>query len=134
MGTNRYSNKVGIGSRQSGFGVMNAIVVISIFASFSIFGLSAVPIYTDHLTIVKIAEDLALSEDVKGKSPRTIKSSINKLFHLNNLRQLNPEDVIQVQKIPGKGLALVIEYEARRPLVYNMDLVAHFKEEPIGLN
>ncbi len=134
MGKNRHTNQVKALKHQTGFGVIGAVIIISIAVSFIIFGLSAVPIYTDHLTVMKIAEDIAASDEIRKKTPRTIKRSISKLFHTNNLRDMVPEEVLQLHKIPGKGLVLEIDYEARRPLVHNMYLVVHFKEESIGLN
>ena len=98
------------------------------------FGLAAAPIYMEYATVKAITTDLAASSELKGKSPRTIKQSIAKRFRANSLWDLKPEETLHLKRMPGKGLVLVLDYEARRNLLYNLDLTARFKEEPILLN
>ncbi len=134
MGKTRNSYQLTTSKKQRGISVMGAVIIIMIIAGIATFGISAAPMYINHLTVMEIARDVAADKDLKNKPSRFIKSSINKRFRTNNLWDLDSSEVIQISREKGKGLLLTVDYEVRRPLIYNMELVAHFSETSIGLN
>ncbi len=134
MGKTRQSNRIGIRSAQRGISVIGALVVISVVAMIAMFGMSAVPMYLNHMTVLEIANDVAAEEDLQNKPIRLVKNSISQRFRTNSLWDLDPEEVIKVHREQGRGLVLEVNYEVRRPLFYNMELVARFSEDKIGLN
>ncbi|MCB1757261.1 MAG: DUF4845 domain-containing protein [Gammaproteobacteria bacterium] len=119
---------------QRGIGVIGVLIVVSIIAVTAMFVMAAGPMYFNHMTVMEIAKDVAADQELKDKPIRQVRDSINKRFQTNSLWDLDPEEVIKVHREKNKGLVLEVNYEARRPLFYNMDLVTHFNEQTIGLN
>jgi len=134
MGKNRNENRLNRLTQQKGIGLFGAMVVIGIISVFTLLTLAAVPMYSEYLTVKTITENLVATPGLRKKSPRTIKQNIAQEFRQNSLWDLDYEKVLHLKRVSGKGLVLIIDYEARRNLLYNLDLVARFKEEPKLLN
>ena len=133
MGTVGQSNRIGRHA-QRGIGAMGAIVVIAIVAAAAMFGMSAVPMYVNHLTVMDIVKDISSDPELREQTTRKVRTAVSKRFQTNNLWDLDPEEVIKVRRDKQLGLVLDVDYEVRRPLFGNMELVARFQEEKVGLN
>jgi hypothetical protein len=54
-----------------------------------------------------------------------LEDMIKKRFRVNNIRDFNHKDNLQVKR--GKsGVEVILDYEVRVPLFYNLDLIARF--------
>ncbi|HBR96624.1 MAG TPA: hypothetical protein DD979_04510 [Gammaproteobacteria bacterium] len=134
MGTTGKSHSVAQRCRQRGIGLIGAMVVIAIIAAAAIFAMSAAPMYFNHMTVMDIAKDVSQEPGLRDKSVRQIKQSVAQRFQTNSLWDLDPAEVISVRRDRELGLIVDVDYEVRRPLIYNMELVARFHETNIGLN
>ena len=132
MGKTGQSNRVTRASRQRGVGVMGLILGLAILAAFVSFGLSAMPMYMNNMTMMDIAKDIVQAPEMKTKSVRQIRQSLNDRFSMNSLWDLDPNEVIKITKNSGEALTLTIDYEDRRPLFYNIELVTNFNKEFTG--
>lgn len=132
MGTTRQFNRVKATSKQRGVGAMGLIIGLAILAAFVSFGLSAMPMYMNNFTMMDIAKDIVAEPEMKNKSVRQIRESITDRFSMNSLWDLDPNEVIKVTKNSGESPILTIDYEDRRPLFYNIDLVTNFNKEFSG--
>ena len=54
-----------------------------------------------------------------------LEDMIKKRFRVNNIRDFNHKDNLRVKR--GKsGVEVILDYEVRVPLFYNVDLIARF--------
>jgi Domain of unknown function (DUF4845) len=86
------------------------------------------PVYLDNSFVVGALKSLADSEsDLKQLSNGVIRSKLNKMFAINNIRG----DVTkQVKVVREKNRVLVnIDYETRVKLFYNVDVVMTFNNQ-----
>ena len=95
MGTVGQSNRIGRHA-QRGIGAMGAIVVIAIVAAAAMFGMSAVPMYVNHLTVMDIVKDISSDPELREQTTRKVRTAVSKRFQTNNLWDLDPEEVIKV--------------------------------------
>ncbi|MDO6461161.1 DUF4845 domain-containing protein [Granulosicoccaceae sp. 1_MG-2023] len=99
------------------------------------FGFAAIPMYMNHMTVMSIAEDVSADPELQNSSSlKQVKKALSQRFQMNNLWDLNPDEVIKIHREGrgSSGFELEVDYEVRRPLFYNMALVAHFSESDIG--
>lgn len=129
MGTTGQSNRIKAASKQRGVGALGLIVGLSILAAFVSFGLSALPMYVNNMTMMDIAQDVVAEPEMKKKSVRQIRQSITDRFSMNSLWDLDPNEVIKITKSVGESPVITIDYEDRRPLFYNIELVTNFNKE-----
>ncbi len=132
MGKIGQSNRVITTSKQRGIGLLALIFSLSILAAFVSFGLSAMPMYMNNITMMDIAKDVVAAPEMKTKSVRQIRAAINDRFSMNSLWDLDPNEVIKITKNAGQSPTLTIDYEDRRPLFYNIELVTNFNKEFVG--
>jgi hypothetical protein len=104
------------------WGVMSLIMVAVLFLKV---GIIAIPAYIDDRLIDKTIEE-RLRIVANSTTPVTLYGELNQQFTMNNLRDINPKDIATVTNIDG--LQVVKNYEVRKNLIANMDLVLHFEK------
>lgn len=135
MGSSRKRHQLTTRRTQRGIGLLGLISIIGIGAGIVMFGFAAVPMYMNHMTVMSIVDDVSADSELqKSASLKPVRQAISKRFQMNSLWDLNPEEVIKIHR-EGRGntgFQLEVDYEVRRPLFYNMELVAHFNENKTG--
>jgi len=100
---------------------------VSILAMISVVGLLTarlVPPYIDFRTIGTLIEALP-PEQVRTMGKVEIREALQKRFLINNIRDLKVSDILDVQK-RRDGTVLVLKYEVRQHLAYNVFVVIEF--------
>ena len=100
---------------------------VTIVAMVSVIGLLAariVPPYVDFRTIGTLIEALP-REDVRNMSKLEIRDALQKRFLINNIRDLKVADILDIQK-KRDGTELLLKYEVRQHLAYNVSVVIEF--------
>jgi hypothetical protein len=104
------------------WGVMSLTMVAVVLLKISIV---AIPAYIDDRLVDKtIEERLRVVET--STTPAALLNELSQQFTMNNLRDINPKDIATVTNIDG--LQVVKNYEIRKNLIANMDLVLHFEK------
>lgn len=120
--------------QQRGMGLLAWIIVIAIFGFFLTLGIKSFPIYMNHYKVVSIMKLAANQPDVANASPTDIRKSMDRRFDVDMVNYIQPEDVKVINDKSGKGRILMVDYEVRIPMFYNIDAVYKFREEiPLGV-
>lgn len=82
------------------------------------------PHYLDWTTMETILDDLA-RENVHQMSKADIRGSLAKRFRVNSLRGFDMREVIKIER-NKVDTSLIVEYEKREPIVFNIDVVLRF--------
>lgn len=82
------------------------------------------PHYLDWTTMETILDDLA-GENVHQMSKADIRGSLAKRFRVNSLRGFDMREVIKIER-NKVDTSLIVEYEKREPIVFNIDVVLRF--------
>lgn len=113
--------------RQRGMTTLGWIGVIMLIGFAATAAVRLIPHYLDYQTITTIVEALPKS-DIHGMARREIRENLKKRFKINNIRALNPKEVIKVNRVKGSTL-VVIDYEVKEHLIANVYVVLHFSKE-----
>lgn len=85
------------------------------------------PIYIADATVSSAMKGIEQEANLARMSAYEIRNRLQRHFDVNDIDAIKSSDV-KVTKDAGE-LVISIEYETRRPLIYNLDVVAHFTHE-----
>ncbi len=111
--------------RQRGLSFFGWLLAMMVLGSLITVGLKLIPSYIDHHTMSGILDSVAEERGMASKRQYELEDTIKKRFRVNNIRDFNHKDNLQIKR--GKsGVKVILDYEVRVPLFYNVDLVARF--------
>ena len=112
--------------RQNGLSGWAILTIVMMVGGYAIIFFNFFPIYVDHFAIKRVLSNLEEEVDTLKKTKKEIKITIMKRMNMNSVTTMQHKD-IKVSKKQGI-LTIRIEYEARAPLVGNIDGVVHFND------
>ncbi|HEX5276958.1 MAG TPA: DUF4845 domain-containing protein [Fluviicoccus sp.] len=122
---------------QGGISYWGVVVAISFLA----FVLKAVvvigPMYMDYMTLDKMISGMFKEADVDGKTIESFRSGISSRMDMNNIRDRKIDDIMTIRR-EGNAFVIVLDYEDRKQIAGNLDVVTHFRkvyssENPDGI-
>lgn len=120
---NKGKNRVGL-NRQHGVTVIGALLILIALGFIALIGLRVVPIYIDYFTVKSTLEGLKKEPQIGRMTSTDIRSAIEKRFNIGYVDIVNAKQV-KIRK-QGNARMLVLDYEDRRPVLGNVDVVASF--------
>ncbi len=111
-------------SKERGASFLSWILIAAMASLVGLVAARVAPAYLDYFTIVKLIEALP-SDKVHSMGTREIKDSLRKRLLINNIRDLDVDEIIQIDR-KRIGTTLVLKYEIREPLFYNISVVVAF--------
>lgn len=85
------------------------------------------PIYMDNMSVKKAVSQVASASDAGSYNKEKAWLALNKQFYIDGITSVTKDDVtIEVDESGSKEL--VISYEVRTQMIYNVDIVAWFEE------
>lgn len=123
---------------QQGISYWGVVVAASVFAFAIKIGTVVGPIYMDYMTIDKMLIAMFKEPQIDELSTDKFKEGLANRMQINNFRDKKVDDLMKISR-DGKKLIIDLEYEERKNLVANLDVVVHFKktytsERPEGIS
>ena len=120
-----------IRSKQRGMAVTSWVIVIAVVLFFTLLGIKLVPSYMEFYSIAKILESLAEDRSVKDSSTSQIRKVFDRRININSIYDFDPKSLkFRHGKGESKGkLIMEVEYEVRKKMVGNVDVVMTFHKE-----
>lgn len=85
------------------------------------------PIYMDNMSVKKAVSQVASAGDASSFNKEKAWRSLEKQFYIDGITSVTKDDVtVEVDEAGGR--ALVVAYEVRTNMIYNVDIVAWFEE------
>ena len=103
------------------------LLLVALIGGVGTLAVRLIPHYIDYATIVSLVEELP-ADQVHQMAFSDIRTSLKKRFLINNIRDLDPAKILKIER-KRDGTSLVLDYERREPLVYNVDLILAFHRE-----
>ena len=113
-------------SRQRGMGMLGFIFIVGLAAFFITILLKMGPAYLNYWTLRTIMTEVAKQPQMIEGGPRGILSAVGKRMDINNLRDRSVKDDFAIEKVDNNLYNLILSYEDRRHLFFNVDAVAMF--------
>jgi len=114
-------------SKQRGASFLSWIVIAAMVSAIGLAAARVVPAYVDYRTITTLIEALP-SDKVHTMSKAEIKDALKKRFLINNIRDLDINEIITIDR-KREGTVLVLKYEVREPLIYNISILVAFDRQ-----
>ncbi len=113
---------------QNGMSAGGWIFMVLVFGIVLSVGAKLAPLYLDNSTISGILDGLAEEQGLVNKRSRDIESMMVKRFKMNNIRDFNVKENIEIKR-SKRGVDIVMQYEVRQQLLGNVDLVTSFEKQ-----
>lgn len=114
--------------RQRGMTAISLAGLLAILAFFVLIALKLVPIYLDHFKVASHLEAIANDHATANMEPEEISKVYFKRLDIDDVESVKPENLFIEKPQDGK-MVLAVEYEVRRPMLGNVDVVVSFVEE-----
>lgn len=115
---------------QQGMTLTSMVVVLSVVGFFIYIGMKLFPLYSEFSGVKESMEAVAQEPNIAKAPKGKVIDLLFRRFNISYVENVKAEDITIDTK---KGAKLTIKYEVRRPLMYNLDVVARF-EHTVDLN
>lgn len=110
-----------LGGKQNGITLIGFVLVLLIVSFFAFMAMRLVPVYTEYYSVVKAMKSVS-TED--ASSLGKIQNSLQRHFDVGYVDTVKGKDAKIIRD--NNGTQLNMNYEVRRPFIYNIDFVVKF--------
>lgn len=114
--------------KQSGMSTMGFGLMLILITFLTAVTLKLIPVYIEHYYVVHSLE--SLQDNVDPIRDDEIKGYLLKNFTINDVDNVDRQQ-IKVKHLEGKSREVSIEYEVRRSIIANIDVVITFSDSII---
>ena len=118
--------------RERGVGLINFLLICALIGFFALVGLRLFPLYMESFKVSTAMEAIASETGVGEKSNREIQNSMLRRFEVDDVDRFTDRNIRDYLTIKpnenGTGRILTMDYEAREPLLGNLDIVLKFNK------
>ena len=110
---------------QRGITFIGFILLLVLAGCIAYLGMRIVPAYIEYYSVVKVLKNVAKEPGVENMDPDRIHNLLGRGFDIGYVETIDHKDVKIVKDT--NGMHFDAEYEVRKPVVANIDLIIHFK-------
>lgn len=110
---------------QRGMTLIGFIVVLAVVGLFVYVGMKLVPMYSEFYAVKQAMKQVAAEPGVANKAPKEIADTFFRRLYISYAENVKNENV-KIER-GDRGWVMTVEYEVRRPLIANLDVVGKFK-------
>ena len=115
--------------KQRGLTMISWMFLIGLIGIQAVMAMRIIPVYINFNSVKHMMDTLPSDPEVRGMSSNKLKKYISKRLKIENMYDLSRDK--EAFKIVKKktGMALVLHYEERGPILSNLEFVATFDHE-----
>lgn len=118
---------------QAGLSLIGFLIVLSFVGLFIFLGMRLVPMYTEYYSVKQALKGLAGEPDIARQDPARIKDLFFRRLYMSYSENVKPEHVKLQRDTTAGTWNMTVDYELRRPLIANLDVVGKFHaEQPLS--
>jgi Tfp pilus assembly protein PilE len=111
-------------SKQRGLTLMSFIIVMVVVAFFAVVAMKLFPVYNEYNSLRSVMKELAAQPNSASLTQGQIAADMDRRFNIAYVESVKKEHIKVVRG--EKGSKLNVAYEVRKPLFFNLDVVAKF--------
>ena len=116
--------------KQSGLSLVGFLVVLAVVGFAAYVGMKLFPMYQEYYSVQSAMKGLANEPGVADMDPAKVQDLFFRRLYINYSENVKPQNV-KFERMEG-GWNMRVNYEVRRPLVGNLDVVGKFDaSEPL---
>lgn len=112
---------------QKGMTLIGFIISMAVAGVFVYVGMQLFPMYSEFFSVKKALASLANEPGISEESQPKIKDKFFKRLYISYSENVKPQHVKLVRK--DAGWLMTVDYEVRRPVIGNLDVVGKFHTE-----
>lgn len=110
--------------KQSGLSLVGFLVVLAVVGFAAYVGMKLFPMYQEYYSVTSAMKGLANEPGVADMDPAKVQDLFFRRLYINYSENVKPQNV-KFERTEG-GWKMRVNYEVRRPLVGNLDVVGKF--------
>lgn len=110
--------------KQSGITLIGFLTVLAVVGFAAYVAMRLFPMYQEYYSVRSAMKGLADEPGVADMDPARVQDLLFRRLDINYSTSLKPQNV-KIERIEG-GWQMKVDYEVRRPLVGNLDVVGKF--------
>ena len=110
--------------KQGGLSLLGFLVVLAVVGFAAYIGMKLFPMYQEYYSVRSAMKGLANEPGVADMDPAKIQDLFFRRLYINYSENVKPQNV-KFERTEG-GWKMRVNYEVRRPLVGNLDVVGRF--------
>ena len=114
---------------QSGLTFIGFVIVLAVAGLFIYVGMKLVPMYTEFYAVKKALASLANEDGIANKSAGEVEKMFFKRLYMSYALTVK-NDNVKVERRETSWI-VIVDYENRRPLIANLDVVGKFHAEKV---
>ncbi|MDR0181389.1 DUF4845 domain-containing protein [Lysobacter arvi] len=114
---------------QSGMTLIGFVIVLAVVGVFIYMGMKVIPMYSEYFAVKQALKQISQESGVSQQDPKRIKDNFFARLYVSYADNVKPADVKLQRK--DAGYVMTVDYEVRRPLIANFDIVGHFNAEQV---
>ena len=109
---------------QTGISFTGFLAVLAVLGFVLFIGMKLFPMYQEYWSVQKALKNVATDDTVSGDAG-SIRASLAKRFDVGYINSIKPGD-IKIERASSGATRISVDYEVRKPLFYNLDIVGRF--------
>lgn len=109
---------------QRGMTLLGFLLVLIVVGFFAYVAMRLVPMYTEYYAVKQSLKGLQQEPGIANKDPGAIEDLFFRRLYINYSENVKPDNVKLVRD--GSNWKMNVNYEVRRPMIGNIDVVGKF--------
>lgn len=113
--------------KQSGITLIGFILLLGVGGVFVYMGMKLVPMYTEYYSVKRSLADLSNEPGAAQMDSSKIRNLFFRRMEMSYVESVKPSNFKIVRG--DEGMEVTVDYEVRRQLIGNLDVVGHFNAQ-----
>ena len=109
---------------QRGITLIGFVIVLGLVGFFAYIAMKLVPMYSEFYAVKQALKGLQQEPGIANRDPAKIQDLFFRRLYISYAENVKPEHV-KIERVDG-GWNMRVDYEVRKPLIYNLDVVGKF--------
>jgi hypothetical protein len=111
---------------QRGMTLLSFVIVLGVVGFFAYVGMKLFPMYSEYYAVKQALRGLQAEPGIANQDPGRIKKLFFRRLNISYSDNVKPDDVKLERSQNGPGWDMTVNYEVRKALVGNLDVVGKF--------
>ena len=109
---------------QRGMTLIGFVIVLGVVGLFAYVGMKLVPMYSEYYAVKQALAGLKAEPGIANKDPAKIEDLFFRRLYISYAENVKPANVT-IERA-DRGWLMTVQYEVRKPLIANLDVVGKF--------
>ena len=112
---------------QRGITLIGFVIVLGLVGFFAYIAMKLVPMYSEFYAVKSALKGLQAEPGIANRDPAKIQDLFFRRLYISYAENVKPEHV-KIERVDG-GWNMRVDYEVRKPLMANLDVVGKFSAD-----